>query len=75
MIFIYEWLLIIKPIRHIGVVSGFIDELTTSLLYTPAFGECGTRHFEGRYSADTKSSGYIVGGSNAVRGSIPWQVT
>jgi len=40
-----------------------------------AFGECGTRHFEGRYSADTKSSGYIVGGSNAVRGSLPWQVS
>jgi len=40
-----------------------------------AFGECGTRYFGDRYSADPKSSGYIVGGSNAVRGSLPWQVS
>jgi len=40
-----------------------------------ASGECGTRYFEGRYSADPKSSGYIVGGSDAVRGSLPWQVS
>ena len=60
--------------KHIGLGRGLNNEFTTSLLYIPAFGECGARYFGDRYSADPNSSGYIVGGSNAVRGSLPWQV-
>ncbi len=37
--------------------------------------ECGDRPIQGQYTADSKSAGYVVGGSNAVRGSLPWQVS
>jgi len=37
--------------------------------------ECGDRPIQGQYTADSKSAGYVVGGSNAIRGSLPWQVS
>jgi len=37
--------------------------------------ECGGRPIQGYYSGDSKSAGYVVGGSNALRGSLPWQVS
>merc|ERR1712136_223854 len=38
-------------------------------------GECGQRHFGDHFVAHPDSEGYIVGGSNAQRGSLPWQVS
>merc|ERR1712198_306237 len=38
-------------------------------------GECGNRFFGDHFVAHPKSEGYIVGGSNAQRGSLPWQVS
>merc|ERR1711872_1025817 len=38
-------------------------------------GECGNRFFGDHFVAHPESEGYIVGGSNAQRGSLPWQVS
>merc|ERR1719378_2017517 len=37
--------------------------------------ECGQRFFGDHFAAHPESEGYIVGGSNAQRGSLPWQVS
>jgi len=39
------------------------------------YGECGQRFFGDHFAAHPESEGYIVGGSNAERGSLPWQVS
>ena len=36
---------------------------------------CGKRFFGDHFAANTNSNGYIVGGHNAERGSLPWQVS
>jgi len=36
---------------------------------------CGKRFFGDHFAANTNSNGYIVGGYNAQRGSLPWQVS
>merc|ERR1712136_621837 len=38
-------------------------------------GECGQRFFGDHFMANPESEGYIVGGSSAQRGSLPWQVS
>jgi len=37
--------------------------------------ECGERFFGDHFAANANSNGYIVGGHNAERGSLPWQVS
>merc|ERR1712126_631376 len=37
--------------------------------------KCGQRFFGDQFAAHPESEGYIVGGSNAQRGSLPWQVS